>query len=46
MNVERLVMARLDPTIYDFATGCVERTKLVDHRVKPGNDDWSGGSRR
>ncbi len=40
MNIEKLVMAGLDPAIYEFATGCVERKQVVDHRVKPGDGDY------
>jgi hypothetical protein len=45
MNIERLVMAGFDPAIHDFATASIEPQKVVDHRVKPGDDDGSGGSR-
>jgi hypothetical protein len=41
-NVETppVVMARLDPAIYAFATYCGSPPEGVDHRVKPGDDDF------
>lgn len=49
MNMEQIVMAGLDPWalsprtssvgIHAFATACIDRKKIVDHRVKPGDDD-------
>ena len=40
MNIEQIVMAGLDPAIY-----AIEPEDVVDHRVKPGDDDGSGGRR-
>jgi hypothetical protein len=39
MNIEQLVMAGLDPAIPGFAIAYTEPKKIVDHRVKPGDDD-------
>jgi hypothetical protein len=35
-----LVMAGLDPAIYAFATHRIDAPDGVDHRVKPGDDDF------
>jgi hypothetical protein len=39
MKQEQIVMAGLDPAIHAFATACIEPKEVVDHRVKPGDDD-------
>ncbi len=39
MNIEKIVMAGLDPAIRDVAIAYTEPKEVVDHRVKPGDDD-------
>ncbi len=34
-------MAGLDPAIHVLATGWIDAEKGVDHRVKPGDDDYA-----
>jgi hypothetical protein len=33
-------MAGLDPAIYAFATHWIDAPDVMDHRVKPGDDDF------
>jgi len=35
-----VVMAELDPAIHAFATYWIRAPEGVDHRVKPGDDDF------
>jgi hypothetical protein len=56
MNIEQIVMAGLDPWafspraspvgIHAFAAAWIEPQRAVDHRVKPGDDDywWRSGT--
>ena len=45
MNIEKIVMAGLDPAIQGFAIAYTEPKKVVDHRVKPGDDEHEWRSR-
>jgi hypothetical protein len=55
MNIERIVMAGFDPWafsprtssvgIHAFATAWIDPQKVMDHRVKPGDDDKERRSR-
>jgi len=40
VNLEQIVMAGLDPAIHASATTGIGAGKGVDHRVKPGDDDY------
>jgi hypothetical protein len=44
MKIE-IVMAGLDPAISAFMAASIEAAEGVDHRVKPGDDDYQWGSR-
>jgi hypothetical protein len=39
-------MAGLDPAIYACATPWIDASDGVDHRVKPGDDDFKRGDQR
>jgi hypothetical protein len=45
MNIDQIVMAGLDPAIHAFAPSWIEPQKVVDHRVKPGDDEHEWRSR-